>query len=70
MLNEHWGVNVDVKYIMMEPNAHVYAAVNTAPLNVGPVNVPLNLAVKVNPLVVSGGLTYRFGGSLGLPRLF
>jgi outer membrane protein W len=70
MLNEHWGVNLDVKYIMMEPNAHVYAVASTAPLNVGPVAAPLNLAVKINPLVISGGLTYRFGGSLGLPRLF
>jgi outer membrane immunogenic protein len=70
MLNEHWGVNLDVKYIMMEPNAHVWGVASTAPLNAGPVAVPLNLAVKINPLVISGGLTYRFGGSLGLPRLF
>jgi outer membrane protein W len=70
MLNEHWGINIDAKYIMMEPNAHVWAIANTAPLNTGPLAAPLNLAVKINPIVISGGLTYRFGGNWGLPRLF
>ncbi|MGJ0508018.1 MAG: OmpW/AlkL family protein [Methylocystis sp.] len=69
MFNDHWGVNVDVKYIMMEPNAHVWAVANTTPVNVGPVNVPLNLAVKINPVVISGGLTYRFGADWGVPKI-
>jgi outer membrane protein W len=69
MFNDRWGVNVDVKYIMMEPNAHVWAVANTTPANVGPVSVPLNLAVKINPLVVSGGLTYRFGADWGVPKI-
>lgn len=67
MFNDQWGVNVDVKYIMMEPNAHVWAVNTGTPF--GPLAVPLDLAVKVNPIVVSAGLTYRFGGDWGLPKL-
>ena len=85
MFNDRWGVNVDVKYVMMEPNAHVWAVANTTPLSVGspcgaglagvgvncgPVFVPLNLAVKINPVIISGGLTYRFGADWGVPKLF
>ena len=61
MLNQNWGWNFDLKYIMMEPNAHVWAT-NTGTA-FGPLSVPLNLQVKINPLVMSTGLTYRFGGS-------
>jgi outer membrane protein W len=66
MFNDHWGVNLDVKYIMMEPNAHVWASATTTPANIGPVYVPLNLAVKINPIVASAGITYRFGGDWGV----
>jgi len=72
MFNEHWGVNVDVKYIMMEPNAHakivalVPGALGGA---INPVFIPVNAAVKINPLVVSAGLTYRFGGGVVAPVL-
>lgn len=75
MLTENWGVNFDVKYIMMEPNAHVYLNGITA---LGASNgLPqyqtfsqnLDLAVKVNPLIVSTGLTYRFGKSVAQPAL-
>lgn len=69
MFNDRWGVNVDVKYIMMEPNAHVWLVANTTPVNVGPATVPVNLAVKINPLVISGGLTYRFGADWGVPKI-
>lgn len=70
MLSEHWGVNLDLKYIMMEPNAHanVVAFAPAAPA-LGAIYIPVNAAVKVNPLIVSAGLTYRFGGGLGLPKL-
>jgi outer membrane protein len=61
MLNQNWGWNFDLKYIMMEPNAHVWATNTGTPF--GPLSVPLNLQVKINPLVMSTGLTYRFGGS-------
>lgn len=70
MLNEHWGVNLDVKYIMMEPTAHAkIVAFVPAAAAVGPVFIPVNGAVKINPLVVSAGLTYRFGGGMSLPFL-
>ena len=72
MINQNWGWNFDAKYIMMEPNAHVWANASALPASgsaayglVGgaPASVPLNLAVKINPIVISTGLTYRFGGS-------
>lgn len=66
MFNDHWGVNVDVKYIMMEPNAHVWAMNRGV---AGALYVPLDLAVKVNPIVVSAGLTYRFGGDWNVPSV-
>jgi outer membrane protein len=70
MFNEHWGVNVDVKYITVQPRAHAWgtAFVAGAPA-VNPIYVPVNVAVNVNPIVVSAGLTYRFGGDWGLPKL-
>lgn len=71
MLNEHWGVNLDVKYIMMEPNAHakIIAFFPAAGAALNPVFIPVNAAVKINPLVVSAGLTYRFGGGVVAPVL-
>jgi outer membrane protein W len=71
MFNEHWGVNVDVKYIMVEPNAHAWgtAFVSGPAAAINPIFVPVNVGVKVNPLVVSAGLTYRFGGDWGVPKL-
>ena len=72
MINQNWGWNFDAKYIMMEPNAHVWSGVTALPTAAGqlgqpiggvPLSVPLNLAVKINPIVISTGLTYRFGGS-------
>jgi outer membrane protein len=68
MFNEHWGVNFDVKYIMMEPNAHAWGTAIVAGAGaVNPVYVPVNVGVKINPLVVSAGLTYRFGAGLVRP---
>jgi outer membrane protein len=69
MFNEHWGVNLDVKYIMMEPNAHAWGRVLTTVPAANPVFVPVNVAVKINPIVVSTGLTYRFGGGSVAPVL-
>jgi outer membrane protein len=64
MINQNWGWNFDVKYIMMQPNAHVWTNVSAVPVYPGAVfSQNLNLAVNVNPIVVSTGLTYRFGGS-------
>ncbi len=75
MINKEWGWNLDAKWILMEPNAHVYGTANT---NAGAVlgapaynalSVPLNLAVKINPIVISTGLTYRFGSGKSQPAL-
>ena len=52
MLNDNWGINVDVKKIMMEPNATATLLPAT----------PITAKVKINPWVVGVGLTYRFGG--------
>lgn len=52
MLNRNWGINVDVKRILMEPKF-----TDTA----GPVLVAAGNA-KINPWLVGIGLTYRFGG--------
>ena len=67
MFNDRWGINIDAKYILMEPNAHVWAVNTGTPF--GPLYVPLNLAVKINPIVVSAGLTYRFGADWGIPKI-
>ncbi|MEF3367333.1 OmpW family outer membrane protein [Methylocystis sp. 9N] len=69
MFNEHWGVNVDVKYIMMEPNAHAYIIANSNFGAINPIFIPVKAAVKIDPLVVSAGLTYRFGGGMLAPVL-
>jgi outer membrane protein W len=68
MLNEHWGVNVDVKYISTEPTVHagVVAFAPTAP-GLGALYIPVRVALPINPLVVSAGLTYRFGGGVVAP---
>ncbi len=52
MLNDNWGINVDVKKIMMQPSARVVLLPNN--------NVTAK--VKIDPWVVGVGLTYRFGG--------
>jgi outer membrane protein len=69
MFNDFWGVNVDVKYVMMEPKAHVWTAAVASPGNIGPLYAPLNLNVPINPLVVSAGLTYRFGANWDVPKI-
>jgi outer membrane protein W len=71
MFNEHWGVNVDVKYIMMEPTAHATIAAFTPQAGgvLGVSYIPVNAAWRINPLVVSAGLTYRFGGGAVAPVL-
>jgi outer membrane protein len=71
MFNEHWGLNLDVKYITMEPTVHAkVAAWLPGPLTaVGPLNIPVRVALPIDPLVVSAGLTYRFGGGTAAPVL-
>lgn len=58
MLNDRWGVNFDLKRVMMRPDA--YATVfNTAT----GAFIPVRAKVNVDPWVASVGVTYRFGGS-------
>ncbi|MGE3645333.1 MAG: OmpW family protein [Beijerinckiaceae bacterium] len=50
MIDRHWGINVDVKRIMMQPNA----SVTLLPA------VPVTAKVKIDPWIVGAGVTYRF----------
>jgi outer membrane protein W len=72
MFNDHWGVYADVKYIMMEPRARAWIASFSAQ-GLGPVLgvnfLPVKADVRINPLVVGAGLTYRFGGAAAAPVL-
>lgn len=63
MINDHWGVNIDLKRIQMESNAQ--ASFFTPAL--GGVYVPTSAKVRINPWVVGAGVTYRFGGGWTLP---
>jgi outer membrane protein len=71
MFNEHWGLNLDVKYIMMEPIVHAKVAAFVPPplTAVGPLYIPVRVALPLDPLVISAGLTYRFGGGAAAPVL-
>jgi len=50
MLDQHWGVNVDAKWLYLEPG---YTANDSAAL-------PISGTAHINPWLVGGGLTYRF----------
>ena len=71
MFNEHWGLNLDVKYITMEPTVHARVAAWTPVATglVGPLVVPVRVALPIDPLIISAGLTYRFGGGTAAPVL-
>ena len=60
MLNSNWGLNLDVKRIMMQPTAHALVWNTVAAPLVGP--IPVRAKVNIDPWVVSAGITYRFGG--------
>ncbi len=47
-INDHWGVNVDVKYVDLEVDVHV----NNSALNARDVDL--------NPWIVGAGVSYRF----------
>jgi outer membrane protein len=57
MINRNWGFNVDVKRIMMRPDATV--VLNGAP------PTPVRAKVRIDPWVVGAGVVYRFGGGSG-----
>jgi outer membrane protein len=68
MINQNWGINVDLKRIMMQPTAYgnVY---NTAVAALAPARavIPWKAQVNIDPWVVSAGITYRFGGGASAP---
>lgn len=49
MLDEHWGLFVDVKKAILRTKVEGFIGV-----------VPIDAKVKLDPLVLSGGVTYRF----------
>ncbi|KAF0124870.1 MAG: OmpW family protein [Methylocystaceae bacterium] len=69
MLNDHWGVNVDFKYIALHPMVHstVVSFAPVAGAGLGAIYIPVKVSLPINPVVISAGLTYRFGGSLLSP---
>ena len=60
MINDRWGVNVDVKRIMMRPTAHATVFNSATGLF-----IPVRTKVNIDPWLVSAGITYRFGGAAG-----
>jgi outer membrane protein len=64
MLTENFGVNVDLKRVMMQPNAHgVIWVPNTG------IFVPIDARVNIDPWIASVGLTFRFGAGWVPPVL-
>ena len=47
MIDQHWGFNVDVKKILMEPKVTLPAVPSTGNL-------------RINPWIIGAGVTYRF----------
>jgi outer membrane protein W len=70
MFSDHWGVNVDFKYIGLHPMVHstVNAFAPTAPA-LGAIFIPVKVSLPIDPIVISAGLTYRFGGDVVQPVL-
>ncbi|ACK51250.1 OmpW family protein [Methylocella silvestris BL2] len=54
MIDEHWGFNVDVKKIMMNPRVTGTIAPGTASI-IG--------RAALSPWLIGGGITFRFGGA-------
>ncbi|HMN72193.1 MAG TPA: OmpW family outer membrane protein [Rhodoblastus sp.] len=63
MINQNWGVNVDLKRIMMQPTAYATVWNSAVSPVLGP--IPVRAKVNIDPWVVSAGITYRFGGGAG-----
>ena len=53
MLNRNWGINFDVKRIMMEPKFSSFTPAGA---------LVASGKAKINPWLIGAGLTYRFGG--------
>lgn len=53
MIDKHWGINVDVKKILMQPNASVNLVTAGGA-------VPLSAKTKIDPWLFGAGVTYKF----------
>ncbi|MDB5594500.1 MAG: ompW family protein [Hyphomicrobiales bacterium] len=51
MIDQHWGINVDVKKLWLRPDA-------TATIAAG--SIPVSAKVKLDPWLIGTGVTYRF----------
>lgn len=60
MINQNWGVNVDLKRILMQPTAYATVWNTAVSPTLGP--IPVRARVNIDPWVASLGITYRFGG--------
>lgn len=49
MIDEHWGVNVDLKYVYMKPKIELATGAGT-----------ISGKAKINPIIVGAGVAYRF----------
>ncbi|MFN3889799.1 MAG: OmpW/AlkL family protein [Beijerinckiaceae bacterium] len=56
MINRNWGINFDVKRILMRPDATVRLGA-----------VPITAKVHIDPWIVGAGIVYRFGGGSAGP---
>lgn len=56
MINRNWGINFDVKRILMRPDATVRLGA-----------IPVSANVRIDPWIVGAGIVYRFGGGSGAP---
>jgi outer membrane protein len=54
MIDQHWGVNFDVKKLFLEPTYSATAAVSGGP------SLPVTGTANINPWLVGGGVAYKF----------
>ncbi|MFV0279435.1 MAG: OmpW/AlkL family protein [Rhodoblastus sp.] len=67
MINSNWGINFDVKRILMQPTAYATVWNSAVSSTLGP--IPVRAKVNIDPWLVSAGITYRFGGGSSGPVL-
>ena len=65
MINQNWGVNVDLKRIIMQPTAYATVWNSAVSPVLGP--IPVRAQVNIDPWIASLGVTYRFGGGGSAP---
>ena len=55
MIDQHWGVNVDVKKLYLQPGYSATAFVPAVPVSLG-----VNGTAHINPWLIGTGVTYKF----------